>query len=81
MGLFDRFRKSEQRGLPPLPMKKGSGQSSWVLVVEHWLLRAVSLVFSLGSAYAIGQVFYPHNGDVIRLAVDLMIAAGFGILG
>ncbi len=80
MGFFDRFAQSGKQG-PPRPRMGGHEQDSWVLKVEHGLLRVVSLCFSFGSAYAIGQVFNPHNGDTIRLAVDLMIAAGFGVLG
>ena len=68
----------------PKPVRQaigGHGQDTWVLKVEHGLLRVVSLVFSFGSAYAIAQVFAPHNGDTVRLGVDIGIAAGFGVLG
>ncbi len=68
----------------PKPLRQaigGHGQETWVLKVEHGLLRVVSLVFSFGSAYAIAQVFAPHNGDMVRLGVDIGIAAGFGVLG
>ena len=65
----------------PVRQAVGRHEDTWVLKVEHGLLRVVSLVFSFGSAYAIAQVFAPHNGDMVRLAVDIAIAAGFGVLG
>lgn len=57
------------------------GHSAWVVRVEHWCLRVMSLIFSIGSAYAIAQVFAPAAGGVIRQAVDFGIAGGFGVLG
>ena len=80
MGLFDRFMKPDKQG-SSRPRSAGHEQDSWVLKVEHGLLRVVSLGFSFGSAYAIAQVFNPHNGDTVRLVVDLIIAGGFGVLG
>ena len=66
---------------PAVRQAIGRHEENWVLKVEHGLLRLVSFVFSFGSAYAIAQVFAPHNGDIVRLAVDLGIAGGFGVLG
>lgn len=74
-----KFWKREKKA--PVRLAIGRHEDAWVLRIEHGLLRAVSFVFSFGSAYAIAEVFAPHNGDIIRLAVDLGIAAGFGVLG
>jgi len=72
-----------KRGEKQKPARQAIGkkEDAWILGVEHGLLRVVSLIFSFGSAYAIAQVFAPHNGDIVRLAVDIGIAGGFGVLG
>ncbi len=80
MGVFDGVFKQGQQG-PGRPVGAGRAQEVWIVGVEHLVLRVVSLAFSFGSAYAIAQVFSPYNGDRIRLAVDFMIAGGFGVLG
>jgi len=56
--------------------------SSWIRVVEHWVLRVASLVCSLFSAYAIHLFFVPlevvdHNEQILTWGV----AAAFGCLG
>src|SRR5438874_12191601 len=60
---------------------KGS-QGVWVRRVEHFVLRVVSLAFSLGSAHAIRWFFAPLDGvDVLQPFITWMIAIGFGVLG
>src|SRR5437660_12152939 len=60
---------------------KGS-QGVWVRRVEHFVLRVVSLAFSLGSAHAIRWFFAPLDGvDVVQPFITWMIAIGFGVLG
>src|SRR5256714_2912602 len=58
------------------------GQQVWVRRVEHFVLRVVSLAFSLGSAHAIRWFFAPLDGvDVLQPFITWMIAIGFGVLG
>jgi len=78
---WKKLRFWEREAKTPVRQAIGRYEDAWVLKVEHGLLRLVSLVFSIGSAYAIAEVFMPHNGNVVRLAVDLGIAGGFGVLG
>ena len=60
---------------------KGS-QGVWVRRVEHFVLRVVSLAFSLGSAHAIRWFFAPLDGvDMLQPFITWMIAIGFGVLG
>jgi len=64
-----------------MPMMKRFS-SSWIRVVEHWVLRVASLVCSLFSAYAIHLFFVPlevvdHNEQILTWGV----AAAFGCLG
>ena len=75
------FWKRDATQRPAVRQAIGRHEDAWVLRIEHGLLRVVSFVFSFGSAYAIAEVFMPHNGDMVRLAVDLGIACGFGVLG
>src|SRR5947208_1992553 len=57
-------------------------QGVWVRRVEHFVLRVVSLAFSLGSAHAIRWFFAPLDGvDVLQPFITWMIAIGFGVLG
>jgi hypothetical protein len=54
----------------------------WVRQVEHWVLRLVSLGFSLASAHAIRWFFAPLDGvDQLQPAITWTVAIGFGILG
>ena len=58
------------------------GQESWVRRIEHWVLRLVSLGFSLASAHAIRWFFSPLDGiDTLQPAITWVIAIGFGVLG
>src|SRR5437764_13410574 len=60
---------------------KGSG-GVWVRRVEHFVLRVVSLAFSLGSAHAIRWFFALLDGvDTLQPFITWMIAIGFGVLG
>ena len=55
---------------------------SWVRRAEHGILRAVSLAFSLASAYAIRVFFAPLDAaDPGERVITWVIAAGFGVLG
>ena len=55
---------------------------NWVRQVEHWVLRGVSLVFSLVSAHAILWFFSALDWvDLLQPYVKWGIALGFGILG
>ena len=80
MGLFDWVMKRHPGG-KQTGQGAGPAQETWVVRIEHGMLRVVSLVFSLGSAYAIARVFAPHDGNLLRLAVDVAIAGAFGVLG
>jgi len=58
------------------------GRGNWVRESEHIVLRLVSLVFSIGSAYAVRWFFEPLDaGDAIHYALFWVVAAGFGLLG
>lgn len=58
------------------------GERVWVRRFEHWVLRLVSLGFSLASAHAIRWFFAPLDGvDVLQPAITWTIAIGFGVLG
>src|SRR6266566_104676 len=58
------------------------GQQVWVRRIEHWVLRVVSLGFSMASAHAIRWFFAPLDGvDALQPAITWMIALGFGLLG
>lgn len=78
MGLFGK----KQQGGPP-PVRSGvSSAESWVLQAEEGIMRLVSLIFSVGSAYAIARVFAPTtNADMGHTVIDWLIAGGFGVLG
>jgi len=55
---------------------------SWVRQTEHAILRAVSLLFSMASAYAIRLFFAPLDvADTGERFITWGIAVGFGILG
>ena len=55
---------------------------NWVRQAEHWVLRGVSLVFSLVSAHAILWFFSSLDWvDTLQPFVKWGIALGFGILG
>jgi hypothetical protein len=61
-------------------MKRLSG--SWVRSAEHSILRVVSLVFSMASAYAIRLFFAPLDvADAGEKVITWAVAIGFGILG
>lgn len=56
--------------------------SSWVRSAEHGILRVVSLVFSMASAYAIRLFFEPLDvADGGERFITWGIAIGFGVLG
>jgi hypothetical protein len=58
------------------------GHGVWVRRVEHFVLRVVSLGFSLASAHAIRWFFAPLDGvDALQPVITWTVAAGFGILG
>jgi hypothetical protein len=80
MGLFG--NKPQQGGPPPArPMQTGNYES-WVLRAEEGIMRLVSLIFSVGSAYAIARVFAPTtDADMTHTVMDWLIAGGFGVLG
>lgn len=60
----------------------GGGRQVWIRKVEHGVLRAVSLGFSLASAHAIRWFFAPLDGvDRLQPVITWMIALGFGLLG
>jgi hypothetical protein len=55
---------------------------SWVRQAEHGILRVVSLVFSMASAYAIRLFFAPLDvADPGERYITWAVALGFGILG
>lgn len=55
---------------------------SWVRQAEHGILRVVSLVFSMASAYAIRLFFAPLDvADPGEKYITWAVALGFGILG
>jgi len=57
-------------------------KQSWVRRCEHAVLRVVSLVFSLASAYAIGLFFRPLDAvDRFESTITWSVALGFGVLG
>ncbi len=57
-------------------------RGNWVRDSEHIVFRAVSLAFSIGSAYAVREFFEPlDTGDPIHYALWWMVAGGFGVLG
>src|SRR5216684_7654496 len=57
-------------------------RQSWVRRCEHAVLRVVSLVFSLASAYAIGLLFRPLDAvDRFESTITWSVALGFGVLG
>ncbi len=57
-------------------------QAVWVRRAEHWVLRIVSLGFSMASAHAIRWFFAPLDGiDRFQPTITWMIALGFGLLG
>src|SRR5690348_14106429 len=61
-------------------MMQGGGP--WVRRVEHWVLRVVSLAFSLGSAHAIRWFFSPLDRvDSLMPTITWVIAVSFGVLG
>lgn len=65
-------------------MFRGIVQSrgNWVRESEHIVLRLVSLVFSIGSAYAVRTFFEPLDaGDPIHYILWWIVSAGFGLLG
>ena len=58
------------------------GHGVWIRKVEHWVLRVVSLGFSLASAHAIRWFFAPLDGvDALQPIITWIIALGFGLLG
>lgn len=60
----------------------GGVSESWIRVAEHGILRAVSLAFSLASAYAIRVFFAPLDAaDPGERVITWVVAAGFGVLG
>lgn len=62
-------------------VRTGSRQS-WVRRAEHFVLRLVSMAFSLGSAHAIRWFFAPLDGiDRFQPFITWMIAVCFGVLG
>lgn len=55
---------------------------SWVRQAEHGILRVVSLVFSMASAYAIRLFFAPLDAaDSGEKVITWAVAVGFGVLG
>ena len=57
-------------------------QQAWVVRSQHFVLRAVSLMFSLASAHAIRWFFTPLDRvDPLQPLITDMIALGFGLLG
>lgn len=57
-------------------------RKNWVRESEHVVLRVVSLVFSVGSAYAVRWFFEPLDaGDPIHYILWWIVAVGFGLLG
>ena len=57
-------------------------RGNWVRETEHVVLRFVSLVFSVGSAYAVRWFFEPLDaGDPIHYVLWWIVAIGFGLLG
>lgn len=60
----------------------GQANQSWVRRMEHGVLRAVSLAFSLASAHAIRWFFAPLDRvDVLQPVITWVVAIGFGLLG
>ena len=58
------------------------GQQAWVVRGQHFVLRTVSLMFSLASAHAIRWFFTPLDRvDPLQPTITVMIALGFGLLG
>src|SRR5213596_671266 len=78
------LRLSAEKGTSCMKMFsafKGS-QGVWVRRVEHFVLRVVSLAFSLASAHAIRWFFAPLDGvDTLQPAITWTVAIGFGVLG
>lgn len=69
------------RARPPMP-----AQNAWVLRIEGFAFQAMSVVFSLASAYAILQVFVGSSIDIMHLDIGryadgLMLAVAFGAAG
>jgi hypothetical protein len=63
-------------------LRRLGASGSWVRQMEHGILRAVSLLFSLASAYAIRLFFAPLDvADPGEKFITWGIALGFGILG
>src|SRR5450631_3491378 len=62
--------------------KVAQSRGNWVRESEHIVLRFVSLVFSVGSAYAVRWFFEPLDaGDPIHYILWWIVAIGFGLLG
>jgi hypothetical protein len=62
--------------------KVAQSRGNWVRESEHIVLRFVSLVFSVGSAYAVRWFFEPLDaGDPIHYVLWWIVAIGFGLLG
>jgi hypothetical protein len=60
---------------------RGQGKV-WIREAEHFMLRVVSLAFSLASAHAIRWLLSPLDGvDVLQVYITWAVAIGFGILG
>lgn len=63
-------------------MKRFAMSGSWVRQAEHGILRIVSLVFSMASAYAIRLFFAPLDvADPGEKFITWAVAIGFGVLG
>lgn len=63
-------------------MQRFTVSESWVRQAEHAILRLVSLVFSMASAYAIRLFFAPLDAaDRGEVVITWAVAIGFGILG
>jgi hypothetical protein len=76
------FGNKPQQGGPPPVRSAMAGAESWVLRAEEGIMRLVSLIFSVGSAYAIARVFAPTtDADMTHTVMDWLIAGGFGVLG
>lgn len=59
-----------------------SGQGSWIQRLEHPVLRLVSFMFSIGSAYQFRWALEPlDSGDPVQQVINTGISVGLGVLG